>query len=270
MRSLGTVGHATRVVLAIAGVTALAELAAQTGATGELAIAAASDLQTVMSDLARAFEKDSGASIKTSFGSSGNFFAQIQNGAPFDVFLSADVDYPRQLTASGHADPATLYEYANGRIVLWTRKESGIDVQRGLAVLQDPRVKRIAIANPAHAPYGRAAVAALRAAKLYETLQSKLVLGENIAQAAQFAESGNAEIGIIGLAAAMSPAMSSGTYFRIPPELYPPIQQAAVVVSSSKSRELARQFIDYLKRPETAALFTRFGFEAPRGLPSRP
>jgi len=266
MRRLSAFGCVTLAVAAIAAIStaAAAGLTGQAGAAQHLAVAAASDLQTVLPELARAFERDSGASVKTSFGSSGNFVAQIQNGAPFDVFLSADTDYPRRLAESGHADPATLYEYATGRIVLWTRKESGIDVRRGLDVLQDGRVKRIAIANPEHAPYGRAAVAALRAAKLYDLVQGKLVLGENISQAAQFAESGNAEAGIIGLAAALSPAMSAGTYFRIPKELYPPIQQAAVVVSSSKNQELARRFIDYLKRADTGVLLTRFGFDAPR------
>lgn len=255
----------------LAAVTlAVATLAAQEPAPRQLAVAAASDLQTVLPELVRGFEQVSGARVKTSFGSSGNFFAQIQNGAPFDVFLSADIDYPQRLTASGHAETGSLYEYATGRIVLWTRRDTGIDVQRGLAVLQDARVKRIAIANPAYAPYGRAAVAALRASKLYDAVQPKLVLGDNIAQTAQFAESGNADIGIVGLAAALSPAMSaSGTYFRLPPDSYPPIQQAAVVVSGTKNKELARQFVDYLKRPDVGALLTKFGFDAPRRTPKR-
>src|SRR5262249_62109819 len=141
-----------------------------------LSIAAASDLQAVLPTLAQRFEQQSGIGARLTFGSSGNFFSQIQNGAPFDVFLSADVDYPQQLVRGGFALGDTLYEYASGRIVLWTRNDSGIDVQRGLQVLTDPRVRRIAIANPEHAPYGRAAVAALRHQNLYDAVQSKLVL----------------------------------------------------------------------------------------------
>src|SRR5262245_27724353 len=202
------------IVLALAG--QLESRNAQ-GGPREIAVAAASDLQTALPQLAGQFQSDTAITAKVSFGSSGSFFAQIQNGAPFDVFMSADVDYPRRLTESGHADRASLYEYAAGRVVLWTRKDTGIDVTRGLPVLQDARVKRIAIANPDYAPYGRAAVAALRHAKLFETVQSKLVLGENISQATQFAESGNADVGILGLSAALSPALqSSGKYFLIP------------------------------------------------------
>src|SRR5207247_1743245 len=127
-----------------------------------LTVAAASDLQSALPAIVSRFENDTGQRVRLTFGSSGNFFSQIQNGAPFDVFLSADIDYPRRLEASGEAERGSLYLYATGRIVLWTRNDSGIDVGRGLPVLADARVHRIAIANPEHAPYGRAAVAALR------------------------------------------------------------------------------------------------------------
>lgn len=143
-------------------------------------VAAASDLQIALPALVARFEQAAGIRVRVTYGSSGNFSAQIRNGAPFDVFLSADVDYPRQLVATGHADAASLYEYATGRIVLWTRTDSGIDVTRGLAVLRDARVRRLAIANPVHAPYGRAAVAALERAGLFDAAKPKLVLGENI------------------------------------------------------------------------------------------
>ena len=231
----------------------------------ELAVAAASDLQTVLPEIASRFQRETGVVVKTSLGSSGNFFAQIQNGAPFDVFLSADIDYPKRLSASRQADASSLYAYATGRIVLWTRNDSGIDVRKGLAVLTDARVRRIAIANPEHAPYGRAAVAALRHDGLYDAIQSRLVLGENIAQAAQFADSGNADAGIIALALALGPALrSTGTYLEIPATAYPPIQQAAIIVSASKNKVVARQFLTYLARPEIVQLLARFGFGAPR------
>ena len=171
-----------------------------------LAIAAASDLQSALPELVKAFEKQAPATVAVSFGSSGTLFAQIQNGAPFDLFFSADVEYPRQLIARGHADASTLYEYAKGRIVVWTRRDSGIDVARGLDALTDRRVTRIAIANPALAPYGRAAVAALRQKGLYDQVQSKLVRGDNISQTAQLVESGNADVGILALSLALGPA----------------------------------------------------------------
>jgi molybdate transport system substrate-binding protein len=237
---------------------------AQAPARG-IAVAAASDLQTVLPEVARRFQRDTGAAVKVSLGSSGNFFAQIQNGAPFDVFLSADIEYPRQLAASGHADANSLYEYATGRIVLWTRNDTGIDVRRGLAAVRDARVRRIAIANPEHAPYGRAAVAALRHDQLYDAVQSKFVLGENISQAAQFVESGNADLGIIALSLALGPALrSSGTYFQIPSTAHPPIQQAAIIMSTSKNKETALQFLAYLKRPEIKHVLDGLGFNAPR------
>src|SRR5687768_931278 len=151
--------------LAVAAIAAWSSVAAQSART-PLTVAAASDLQAVMPELVSRFERESGIPVRVSFGSSGNFFAQIQNGAPFDLFFSADIDYTTRLVAAGHADGATLTPYATGRLVLWTRKSTGIDVRRGVAILKDSRVRRIAIANPEHAPYGRAAVAALRAARL--------------------------------------------------------------------------------------------------------
>jgi molybdate transport system substrate-binding protein len=229
-----------------------------------IAVAAAADLQTVLPDVVSRFQRDTGRMVTVSFGSSGNFFAQIQNGAPFDVLLSADVDYPQRLAASGHGDAKTLYEYATGRIVLWTRHDTGIDVQRGLAVLLDARVRRIAIANPEHAPYGRAAVAALRHDKVYDQVRGKLVLGENISQAAQFVESGNADVGIFARSLALGPALrAGGTYREIPATAHPPIRQAAVVISASKSKDTALQFLAYLKRPDIRQLLERVGFTAP-------
>jgi molybdate transport system substrate-binding protein len=233
----------------------------------DLTVAAASDLQSVFTTVAAQFERETGHAVKLTFGSSGNFFAQIQNGAPFDLFFSADIDYPRQLEAAHLTEPGTLYEYAQGQIVLWTRTNTGLDLSRGLPVLNDARVKHIAIANPEHAPYGRAAVAALQHEKLYDAVRGKFVLGENISQAAQFAQSGNAEVGIVALSLALAPAMrESGVYVAIPPAFYPPIEQAAVVLSPSRDRDhrdLARQFMAFVKRPEIARLMQDSGFLAP-------
>ena len=253
--------------LAVIGVllAALQPVRAQSAQTRRIAVAAASDLQAVFPELVSRFEHDSGVKVTVSFGSSGNFFAQIQNGAPFDVFFSADVDYPRRLVASGHAEANSLHQYATGRIVLWTRKDTGIDVRRGLEVLRDARVRRIAIANPRHAPYGRAAVGALRHEALYEAVQGKLVMGENISQTAQLVDSGNADAGIIAMSLALGPALGErGTYFEIPPTDHPPIEQAAVVLTVSRNKEAARELLAYLTRPAIDQLLQRFGFTAPR------
>lgn len=253
----------TLALACVIGVTAAAApLSGQATAT-PITAAAASDLQVVLPALLTRFERDTGAKVAVSFGSSGNFFAQIQNGAPFDVFFSADVDYPKQLVARGLADGDSLYQYAAGRIVLWTRKDTGIDVRRGLEVLRDARVRRIAIANPEHAPYGRAAVAALRHDNVYDAVRQKLVLGENISQTAQLADSGNADVGIIALSLALGPTLrAAGTYAEIPAAAHPPIQQAAVVVTASRNKAGARKLLAYMKRPDTQELLKRSGFAA--------
>jgi molybdate transport system substrate-binding protein len=240
-------------------------LAARCASGQGLTIAAASDLQSALPAIASQFEKETGQRVRLTFGSSGNFFTQIQNGAPFDVFLSADIDYPKRLEAAGQAERGTLYEYATGRLVLWTRKDSGIPLGRGLTVLADARVRRIAIANPEHAPYGRAAVAALRHEGLYERVREKFVLGENISQAAQFADSGSADVGLLALSLALAPALeSSGTYIDVPQSWHPPIEQGAVVLAASKQKVLARQFLDYLKKPAAAKVLQAYGFDVPQ------
>jgi molybdate transport system substrate-binding protein len=253
-------------------VAVLAMLAAKSGygrvaaqARRALTVAAASDLQAALPEVIAKFERESNATVTVSFGSSGNFFAQIQNGAPYDVYLSADIDYPKQLIASGHADASSLYQYATGRLVVWTRKDSGVDISGGLRSLTDARVTRIAIANPKYAPYGRAAEAALRYEKIYDAVRGKLVLGENISQTAQLVDSGNASVGIIALSLAVGPALRArGTYSEIPAVAHPPIDQAAVIVSASARKPLAREFLTYLKRPDISEHLHRFGFTAGR------
>lgn len=230
----------------------------------EITVAAAADLQFVFKEVAGRFEKQTGTPIKMSFGSSGNFFAQIQNGAPFDLFFSADMEYPEKLEAGGLTEPGTLYQYARGKIVLWAPNESGVDVSHGLTALSDAKVKKIAIANPAHAPYGRAAVAALKTAGIYEKISEKLVLGENISQAANFVASGNADAGIIALSLAISPTMKSkGRYALIPVESYLPLNQAGVVIKASQKKETAKCFVEFLKSPEIVELMKEYGFELP-------
>lgn len=242
-------------------------LAAASGARGQtraLTIAAASDLQTVLPHIVSGFERATGTKAAVTFGSSGSFFAQIQNGAPYDLYFSADIDYPRRLGASGHADPATLYEYASGRIVLWTRNDSGIDITPGLRVVRDARVRRIAIANPAVAPYGRAAVAALQSGKLYDEAQPKLVHGDNIAQAAQLAASGNATVAILAHSLAAGPALAAnGRFVEIPASAHPPLAQGAIVIGASRNRAAAERFLAYVKSAEAQAILRKFGFMTP-------
>jgi len=226
-----------------------------------LTIAAAADLQPVLPRLAAAFEQQTGHRVRTTFGSSGNFYAQIRNGAPFDIFLSADIDYPRQLDATGAAEPGTLISYATGSLVLWTRRGSGVAIRSGLSALTGAKARRIAIANPEHAPYGRAAVAALTSAGIYDRVKSRLVFGENVSQAAQFVQSGNADVGLLPLSLARSaPLAAAGEYVAVPASLYPPIQQAAIIVKSSASKDAAREFLRFLERPETREMLAQAGF----------
>lgn len=234
-----------------------------------LTIAAASDLQGVMPEVVVAFEKTTGKQARIVFGSSGNFFTQITNGAPFDLFFSADIDYPRRLAQAGLTTPGTLYEYATGRLVLWSLKGAPIDLSQGLRGLLAPAVRRVAIANPEHAPYGRAAVAALRHAGIYDQVRPKLVMGENISQAAQFVQSGNAEAGILALSVTRIPAIAAlGQSVPLPLASYPPITQAAVILSASRQQEAAEAFLDVFKTAAVGALLKQFGFEAP-GSPVR-
>jgi molybdate transport system substrate-binding protein len=229
----------------------------------EITVAAAADLNYALKEIAQKFESQTGKKVQITFGSSGNFFTGIQNGAPYDLFFSADIDYPRKLEAAGLTVPGTLYEYAVGTIVLWVPDESKLNLMQGLAVLTDPSIGKIAIANPQHAPYGRAAVAALHSAKLYDRVSPKFVQGENISQTAQFVQSGNADIGIIALSLAKGPAMSSaGRYYVIPSDLYPPIEQAAVVLKSAKDRAASLQFLDFVKSHAGSEVLARYGFDA--------
>jgi molybdate transport system substrate-binding protein len=231
----------------------------------DLTIAAASDLTYALKDLAAQYEKQTGDSVRISYGSSGNFFSQIKNGAPFDLFFSADVVYPRQLEAAGLTEPGTLYEYARGTLVLWVPNASKLDLNRGIEVLKDQSIKKIAIANPEHAPYGAAAVAAMRHARIYDELKSKLVMGENIAQTAQFVSTGNADVGMLALSLALAPPMkSAGRYIEVPASDYPPIIQAAVIVNSSPNKPAAKRFMAFIKQPSTAELLARYGFTASR------
>jgi molybdate transport system substrate-binding protein len=230
----------------------------------EIRIAAAADLKFAMGELGETFEKQAGTKVNVTYGSSGNFFSQMQNGAPFDLFFSADIEYPKKLDAAGLAEPRTLYEYAVGRIVIWAPADAKVDVtKQGWKTLLDASVEKIAIANPEHAPYGRAAVAALQKAGIYESVKAKLVYGENISQAAQFVQSGNAQAGIVAMSLAVSPAMQEGKRWEIPPEMHPAIEQGAIVLKDAKNKEAARAFLEFVKSATGRAILAKYGFAFP-------
>ncbi|MGH7209622.1 MAG: molybdate ABC transporter substrate-binding protein [Nitrospiraceae bacterium] len=231
----------------------------------DLTIAAASDLNFAFKELVAEYEKRTGNHIKLSLGSSGNFYSQIQNGAPFDLYFSADIGYPKKLQEAGHALPDSLYKYAVGRIVLWTPARSPLELEKlGMHVLLDPAIKRIAIANPKHAPYGRAAVAAMKHFKVYDRVKDKFVLGENISQAAQFVESGASDIGIVALSLALAPTMkAAGKYWEIPSEAHPPLEQGAVILKSSKNQGAGKLFVEFMKGPQGQEIMRRYGFTLP-------
>jgi molybdate transport system substrate-binding protein len=231
-----------------------------------LRVAAAADLQFAMNDLAGQFEKETGTKVAISYGSSGNFRAQIENGAPFDVFFSADAQYPEQLVKVGAADSQSMTVYAYGHLVLWAPAEEELHLaERGFEALKDSRVAKIAIANPEHAPYGRAAVAALQNAELYEEVKTKLVYGENISQAAQFVQSGSAQVGVIALSLTFAESMKGGERWEIPVELYPPLKQAAVIVSASRNKKAATAFLEFVTGPKGGKVLLKYGLALPRG-----
>lgn len=242
----------------------VAVLTVQGANAQDIRVAAAADLKFALDELTAQYEKQAGKKVDVSYGSSGNFLAQIQNGAPFDVFFSADIDYPQKLEAAGLAEPGTLYQYAVGRIVIWMPDRARVDLSKlGWKALLQPSVEKIAIANPEHAPYGRAAVAALRNAGIYEQVRGKLVYGENIAQAAQFVESGNAQAGMIALSLALSPPMKDGKRWEIPANMHPPIEQAAVILKNAKDREGARAFLAFIQSDAGRNILESYGFALP-------
>lgn len=240
--------------------------AGSTPTAATVTLAAAADLKFAMDDLVMKFTKlHSTITVNVTYGSSGNFFSQLSNGAPFDMFLSADADFPRQLAAAGHVLADSEFFYAVGRIVLWVPQASSLDVQRlGIAALKDPSVRHIAIANPRHAPYGRAAEAALRSLGVYDDVKAKLVFGENVAQTAQFVESGAADAGIIALGLAMAPAMQqAGRYWEVPLDAYPRMDQGGVIMKAARDPAAARALREFVLSPPGRATLKRYGFAPP-------
>lgn len=230
-----------------------------------LRVAAAADLEPVLPPILVEFEHATGIHAEVTYQASAMLTTEIENGAPFDFFLSADLSYPKRLIdagladAAGSSDSTTPITYAKGTLVLWERKDSGLPPP-SLDLLRNPRLKRLAIANPDRAPYGRAAVSALKSLRLYDTLKAHIVTAENIAQAAQFVDSANADAGLISLTSALTPRLAAtGSYFVIPRDLYPPIEQGAVIVSKTSQRAAVHKLLDFLLSSPVQAELSKSG-----------
>lgn len=232
---------------------------------GEVSLAAASDLVYCLEDLNAAFQKaHPDIQLKASTGASGNIFAQIKNGAPFDIFLSADVNYPKELIKAGLAEEKSLLPYAIGHLVVWTTRD-GVDVSKGLQALTSGSIGKIAIANPEHAPYGRAAKAALESAGIWDAVKGKIVYGENIAQTAQFVETGNADAGLVALSLVLSPKLAKkGTWVEVPENAFSVLEQAAVLTKKGAGNADAALYLAFLGSAEAREVFNRYGFRLPQ------
>lgn len=228
----------------------------------KITIAAAADLKFALDEIVVLFKSTHpAAQIETIYGSSGKFSTQIRQGAPYDLYFSADITYPRALKTEGFST-SEVQPYAVGRIVLWSpSRDAG---KMTLADLADSSIRKIAIANPQHAPYGKRAEEALKAAGIWEKIKSKLVYGENVAQAMQFVQSGNAQVGIIALSLALSPELAKqGSYALIPDKLHEPLEQGFIITKRAAANPLAREFARFMAGKEARTIMTRYGFALP-------
>jgi len=226
-----------------------------------LTIAAAANLADVIEVLDASFvQQNPNAAVKVTTGSSGNFYAQIKSGAPFDVFISADMDFPRKLIADGDAQTDSLLLYAVGRLALWSTNPA-VDVSNGLLCLTQPQVHKIAIANTETAPYGRAAKATLESTHLWKPLQSELVFGESISQAAQFVQTGNADVGFVAYSTLKSPKLAGvGQFWLVPLSAHPPLEQGAVITQHGGKNPLSAKYLAFLKSANARAIFGHYGY----------
>lgn len=228
----------------------------------KITVAAAADLKFALDEVAASFRKaHPDDQVTIAYGSSGKAMTQIQQGAPYDLFFSADIAFPQELVKKGLA-VGQVKPYAIGRLVLWSLNLDAAHMT--LANLTDPRVQRIAIANPKHAPYGQRAQEALQATGMWPKVQPRLVYGENIAQTAQFAITGNAQVGLIALSLVMNPELKGkGSYYLIPENLHQPLEQGFVILNLGASKPLARQFSDYMSSAPARAIMVKYGFTLP-------
>lgn len=239
--------------------------AAAPGASGVVQVAAASDLKYALDDVIAQFAEDRPeVEVAVTYGSSGNFATQIRNGAPFGLYLSADIGLAEELADEGFGEQPDIFEYAVGRLVVWAADDSPADSSAGITGLTVDAVRTVAIANPEHAPYGQAAEAAMKTAGVYEQLQSKLVLGENIAQAAEFAVSGNADAGIVALSLALSPGMrDGGTYSEVPLDSFPTLHQGGLILTGAPDG--AHELVAFIGSEQGQQILAGYGFYPPAG-----
>ena len=231
---------------------------------GAVRVAAAADLKFAMDEIVEAFRREHPAiGVQVTYGSSGNFYAQLSNHAPFDIFFSADVDYPRRLIREGVALADSEFLYGVGRLVVWVPRTSPIEVEKlGMQALLSPSVRRIAIANPRHAPYGRAAEAAMKNLGVYDQVKARLVLGDSVMQAAQFVDSGGAEVAIISHSLALVPPLrDKGRFWEVPLNAYPRREQGGVILSWAQDRAAAEAFRDFVLSEGGRAILLRHGFQ---------
>ncbi len=252
--------------LALTVLGAALPLARAAEASRSVSVAVAANMKPAFEELAAAWKaRNPGVNVRVSYGGSGNFFSQIANGAPYDLFLSADAEFPARAVEKGLAE-GKAFTYAYGKLVAWVPNGSPLDfARRGIAAVTDPTVRKIAIPNPQLAPYGRAAVAALQAAGVHGAVKDRLVFGQNVSQTAQFVESGNAQVGFIPLSLAATPPLSKeGRHWLVPPSTYQRIEQAGVVLKGGKAAALARDLADFIMGPAGKTL-EKFGYDLPAG-----
>jgi molybdate transport system substrate-binding protein len=231
-------------------------------------VAAAADLLYAFDDLSAAFrDQHPGIAVHVSFGSSGDFFGQISSGAPFDLYLSANTEYPHKLIEQHSAVGGSEFVYAVGRLVVWVPAESKLNLDKlGVRAAAEPGVRKVAIANPRHAPYGRAAQAALKHFDVYDQVKDRLAFAENVSQAAQFVESGAADVGLIALSLAVAPPLKDrGRYAEVTADAYPPLKQGGVILTGARDVKSAELFRGFLMSADGQAILAKYGFRRPGG-----
>jgi len=244
----------------IISVVFIALISVECNGQGKILVAAASDLKFALDSVASVFRKKNTGTVEITYGSSGKLFEQISNGAPFDIFFSADIEYPNKLKEKGMT-ASDNYIYGVGRIVVWSKR---IDVEKEqMNSLLSPGVKKIAIANPLHAPYGKRAEEALKFYKMHDAVKNKLVLGENISQTAQFVTTGAADIGIVAYSLALSPNMKkeNGKFYLIPENAHKRLEQAVIITKQGKANDFAQTFLSFVKSNEAKQILSYFGFK---------